>query len=110
MRRVHGGGDGGGNGGGDGGGDGVCNYSVTHFLSSETSPVLAEGEERRDYYGNEEDANQANDRGKFLSCIFVFHILHFVFHILHFVFCMYHINPSTMVSFVKYFVFHLKRF
>ena len=85
-------------------------YSVTHFLARETSPVLAEGEERRDYYGNEEDANQANDRGEFLSCIFVFHILHFVFHILHFVFCMYHINPSTMVSFVKYFVFHLKRF
>ena len=31
----------------------------------ETSPVLAEGEERRDYYGNEENANQAsNDRGE----------------------------------------------
>ena len=61
-------------------------HSVTHFLASETSPVLAADEERRDYYGNEEAANQANDRGEFLSCVFVFHILNFVFHILHFVF------------------------
>ena len=28
--------------------------------------MLAEGEERRDYYGNEEAPNQSSDRGEFL--------------------------------------------
>ena len=36
------------------------------FFPRETSPVLAEGEERRDYYGNEEAPNQSSDRGEFL--------------------------------------------
>ena len=60
-------------------------HFVTHFLASETSPVLAADEERRDYYGNEEAANQANDRGEFLSCIFAFFILCFICCILYFV-------------------------
>ena len=51
--------------------------------SRETSPVLAEGEERRDYYGNEDAANQATDNGEVLSCVsyLAFCILYFIFFI-----------------------------